>query len=273
MDHPTILIIHSNTFPLHSNRSSITTMLFNTLVALLASTAAIAAPMKATVKRDATSDLITQVKAADTAAQRNQILAANGGNASFVFDFANPLPAAVTSSPAGSLIVAAGTTAPFLTDVNAALGFVTIQPCGLILPHLHPRADEFIFTTNGTIYTQFISETGGVLVENTLNTLGSTLFPKGSIHLEYNPECTPASFVAAFNDNDPGVSFIAANFFSLEDQLVIANLGGDTVVSGADLASIRQAIPQGLATGVEQCIQKCGIKPYAKRSIKEVYGQ
>jgi Cupin len=250
-------------------------MLLNALLAVLASTAAFAAPIGDVpiIKRDVTSDLIASLRAADSAAQRSQILAAAGGNASFAFDFANPPPAAVVSSPAGKLVAATGNVAPFLTDINAALGLVTIEPCGLILPHIHPRADEFIIVTNGSIFTQFITETGAVLVTNTLNTLGSTIFPQGSIHFEYNPGCTPATFIAAFNNNDPGISFVAANFFSLDDQVVIASLGGEAVVSGADLASIRQALPEGLATGVEQCIQTCGIQPYSKRSLKEVFGQ
>jgi oxalate decarboxylase/phosphoglucose isomerase-like protein (cupin superfamily) len=250
-------------------------MLVQTLVALLASTAALAAPLSETPakvdKRDATSDLITQLKAANGAVARNQILAA-GGNASFTFDFTNPPAAAVVSGPAGKLVQATGSTAPFLTDVDAAMAIVTIEPCGLILPHLHPRGDEFVLVIEGEVYTQFIAETGAVLIENELKTLGATLLPKGSIHLEYNPTCKPATFVAAFNTNDPGVSFVAANLFSLEDQLVIAALGGDAVVSGADLASIRHALPKGLATGVAECVKKCGIKPYSKRSLKEVYG-
>jgi len=250
-------------------------MLVQTLVALLASTAALAAPLSGTHakvdKRDATSDLITQLKAADNAVQRNQILAA-GGNSSFVFDFTNPPSAAVVSSPAGQLVQATGSTAPFLTDINAAMAVVVIEPCGLVLPHLHPRADEFVIVIEGEIYTQFIAETGAVLIENELKTLGATLLPKGSIHLEYNPTCQPATFVAAFNNNDPGVSFVGANLFSFDDQLVIADFGGDAVISGADLESIRQALPQGLATGVAECVSKCGIKPRSKRSLQEVYG-
>jgi Cupin len=252
-------------------------MLLNALLALLASTAALAMPVNNDiVKRQAPlnqTELILALEQAGSAVARNQLLAQNGGNASFVFDFANPPAAAVVASPAGKLISATSGSFPALVDVNAALAVVTIEPCGLILPHLHPRADEFVLVTQGQIFTQFIAETGAVLVSNTLNTLGSTLLPKGSIHLEYNPTCAPATFVAAFNSNDPGVSFVAANFFSLEDQLVIASLGGDAVVSGADLASIQAAIPQGLATGVQACVQKCGIQPYAKRSLKEVFGQ
>lgn len=112
-----------------------------------------------------------------------------------------------------------------------------------------------------------------MLVSNTLEAFDATIFPKGAIHLEFNPTCEPAQFAAYFNTNDPGVSFVAANLFSLEDQLVIATLGGDAVVSGADLASIQQALPPKLATGVQECVSKCGITPYGKRSLAEVFGQ
>ena len=244
-------------------------MLINALVALLASTAAFAAPA---VKRQS-SDLIKDLELAGSAVARNQILAKNGGNSSFMFDFANPPEGAGLSSPAGKVVQANGGTFPALVGVDASLTLVTIQPCGLILPHTHPRADEFIVVTQGEIFTQFIAETGAVLITNELKTLGSTLFPKGSIHLVYNPTCQPAQVVAAFNSNDPGVSFVANNLFELKDSQVIAALGGDAVVSGADLESIRKAIPHPVATGVEQCLQKCGIKPYTKRSMKEVFGQ
>jgi len=99
------------------------------------------------------------------------------------------------------------------------------------------------------------------------------MFAKGSIHLEFNPGCEAATFVAAFDDNDPGVSLIAPNFFSLEDQLVIASLGGDMVFSGADLASVQHGIPASAIYLVEECVQRCGIKPNAKRSIGEVLGR
>ena len=222
-------------------------MRLNILFTLLASTGALAAPLGQITKRDATSDLIAKLRNAGSAVARNRILADSGGNASFAFDFANPPPTAVVTSPAGKLVSAGGSTAPFLTGVDAAMAIVTIEPCGLILPHIHPRGDEFILNIQGTIFTEFIAETGAVLVQNKLNKFGSTLFPKGSIHLEYNPTCEVSTFVAAFNSNDAGISFVSANLFSLEDQLVIASLGGDAVVSGADLASIRKALPAGIA--------------------------
>ena len=244
-------------------------MILNAFITLLASTTAFAAPA---VKRQA-NNINTQLQLAGSAVARHQILAQNGGNASFAFDFANPPAGAAISSPAGKLVSANPATFPELVSYDFSLAVVTVSPCGLILPHIHPRADEFIFVTQGEFLTQFIAETGAALVENKLNIMGSTLFPRGSIHLEYNPTCQTAQFIAAFNGNDPGISFVANNFFALDDQLVLASVGGEAVVSGADLASIRKAIPPPIATAVEQCLKKCGINPYVKRSLKEVFGQ
>jgi hypothetical protein len=242
-------------------------MLLKLALALVASATALAAPLgNEHVKRG--GDLTAALKAADTAAERNQLLAATG-NSSFMFDFANPPAAAVISTPPGKLISANPTTAPFLVDIDFSLAVVEVGPCGLILPHLHPRNEEFILVTQGEFVTQFIQETGAALITNDLKQWGATLFPRGSIHLEYNPTCSPSTFIAAFNGGDPGISFIAANFFSLEEQLVIANLGGETVVSGQDLATIQHAIPAGIAVGVQECLTKCGIKPNKKRSLVE----
>src|SRR6202035_3912998 len=116
----------------------------------------------------------------------------------FAFDFANPPAAAVVATPGGKLIAANGETFPYLTGLKTSLAIVEVSPCSLILPHLHPRAEEFILVTQGEFFTQFIAETGAPLISNELKTLGSTLFTKGSIHLEYNPTCDTSTFIAAF---------------------------------------------------------------------------
>jgi Cupin len=135
---------------------------------------------------------------------------------------------------------------------------------------LHPRGDELFLVIEGTIFTQFISEAGGALISNEFEVGGATMFPKGSVHYEFNPKCSPASFVAAFNSNDPGVTFIASGLVSLEEQIVIAALGGEAIVSGEDLASIVEHVPQGLATQVQQCLITCGLSRRGKRSLSEV---
>ena len=76
-------------------------------------------------------------------------------------------------------------------------------------PHTHPRATEFLYLVNGNLEAGFIEENGARFVINTLSAGQGTLFPKGSIHYQLNPGCEPVTFVAALNDEDPGVSQIA----------------------------------------------------------------
>jgi hypothetical protein len=244
--------------------------MLSTLILALAATAAFAVPLDGPTKRD-TPDLLTRLHNANSAVERTLILA-EGGNASFTFDFTKPPKGAEIDSPGGKVVSANGQTFPFVAEMDTSLTVVTIAPCGLVAPHLHPRGDEFSLVTEGRILSQFITETGSIIVTNELPTYTATVFPKGSIHVEYNPDCTEAKFVAAFNNNDPGISLIAPNFFALNDEYVITTLGGETIFSGADLASVRNGIPKAVIYGVESCLKKCGIVARAKRSVAEVMG-
>jgi len=76
-------------------------------------------------------------------------------------------------------------------------------------PHTHPRATEFLFLVNGQMDVGFIEENGARFVGNTLTQGQGTIFPKGSIHYQLNLGCEPITFVAALNDEDPGVNQIA----------------------------------------------------------------
>jgi len=86
-----------------------------------------------------------------------------------------------------------------------------------------------------------------------------TVFPQGALHTEFNPDCTPAVFVAGFPDEDPGVQQAVQTFFGLEDDIIQAALGGDGMVDGMDLDAFKAVIPVNVALGVESCLQKCGI--------------
>lgn len=86
-----------------------------------------------------------------------------------------------------------------------------------------------------------------------------TIFPQGALHTEFNPDCTPAVFVAGFASEDPGVLQVAQGFFGLEDDIVRAALGGEAF-AGQDLEKFRTAVPANVAQGVEACLVKCGIQ-------------
>ena len=84
-----------------------------------------------------------------------------------------------------------------------------IRPCGMNSPHTHPRATELLYVVNGELEAGFIEENGARFVVNTVSQGQGALFPKGSIHYQINLGCEPLTFVAALNDEDPGVSQIA----------------------------------------------------------------
>ena len=54
---------------------------------------------------------------------------------------------------------------------------------------------------------------GAAFIMNEVHKNQVAVFPKGAIHFEQNLNCVPATFVAAFNSEDPGVLTIANDFF------------------------------------------------------------
>jgi hypothetical protein len=69
----------------------------------------------------------------------------------------------------------------------SAIGY--LDPCGLNLPHTHPRATEINFPINGTLRTGFLAENNARFVFNDVPAGSVTVFPKGAIHFEMNMDC------------------------------------------------------------------------------------
>lgn len=138
------------------------------------------------------------------------------------------------------------------------LGF--LGPCGFNTPHVHPRAAELNIVVQGRLKGSVTAENGARHMNHTLNKFHMTVFPQGALHTEWNPDCTPAVFVAAFPSEDPGVQQAAQTFFGLEDDVIKAALGGgDGSVNGQDLDKFKALIPANVAKGVESCLLACGI--------------
>lgn len=89
-----------------------------------------------------------------------------------------------------------------------------------------------------------------------------TPFVQGSVHTQYNPDCEPATFVAAFAAEDFGTGQVIDETFALSDDLIAATFGQS--IAGEDIDRVRAAIPRSIALGVDECLKKCGIK---KRSF------
>jgi hypothetical protein len=161
--------------------------------------------------------------------------------------------------PGGKTVKADRDTFPALIGSHASMTLGFLSPCGFNTPHVHPRAAELNIVVQGRLMSSVTAENGARHMNHTMGLYQMTIFPQGAMHTEFNPDCTPAVFVAAFPDEDPGVQQAVQTFFGLEDEIIQAALGGDGSVNGMDLDSFKAVIPANVALGVESCLQKCGI--------------
>lgn len=233
---------------------------------------AIIPPMVPINTREGNDDLIAKLMTAPTQVERIKLLNQPGD---FVFDFNEGSSASSTETKGkgGLSIGATSKTMPALIGNGESMTVGFLGPCGMNTPHVHNRATELNIVVQGRLVTNFVGENGAAPVANTLSRFQMTVFPQGAIHQEFNPDCEPTVFVAAFNDADPGVQTIAQNFFSLRPDVISATLGGPQTLNGEDIESFRKMIPANIALGIDACLNKCGIKRNAKRSIDEIMAE
>ena len=200
-------------------------------------------------------NIINSLELAATEKDRVNLITNDGD---FVYDFNNAPSSAITTGKGGHTVKADREVFPALigTGVSMTLGF--LGPCGFNTPHTHPRSSEINVVVKGSLVTEFTLENGAHTVTNRLKENQMTVFPQGALHTEFNPGCTDALFVAGFASEDPGVQQAAQTFFGLNDDIVEAALGQDTI-DGATLEKFRSIIPPNVAEGVEKCLQQCHI--------------
>lgn len=135
--------------------------------------------------------------------------------------------------------------------------------CSFSTMHIHPRAAELLLIFTGRAINYRIPE-GGVLdangtarvMENELTPFAMTLQPQGAFHTTYNPDCTPASGIAAFNAEDEGRTTIADSFFALPDSVIESQLGEGLKASQTD--GVRMAIEKRINLA-QDCLKRCNM--------------
>jgi oxalate decarboxylase/phosphoglucose isomerase-like protein (cupin superfamily) len=177
----------------------------------------------------------------------------------FVFDFnksANISGApGVTTGKGGSTVSATAKTFSALIGHKIAMTVGFIGPCGINLPHTHPRATEINFIVKGSFRAGFIMENGARLIVNNISAGMATVFPQGAVHFEQNIGCSSAMFVAGFNNEDPGVQTTSTVYFGLPPD--IAGIGIDE--SAGQVGSIVEQLVKNPALGVAECRERCGL--------------
>ncbi|KAI0750705.1 RmlC-like cupin [Daedaleopsis nitida] len=197
------------------------------------------------------AEQVAALRAAPLQVDRVKILA---DDKDFVFDF---LKANATKGGGGSTVGATAGNFPALVNNGMAMTVGFLGPCGMNTPHTHPRATEFLYVVNGTLTSGMIPENGARLVYNTLEAGQAQIFLQGSIHYQQNELCDPVVFVAALNNEDPGVLSAAQRYFGLPSDVVAASLGD---IGVEEVVGIEHMIPDNIALGRQECLDRCGLK-------------
>ncbi|RSH91577.1 hypothetical protein EHS25_009876 [Saitozyma podzolica] len=136
----------------------------------------------------------------------------------------------------GGVILADNTIFPGVVGngLSWLVGF--LGPCGMVAPHNHPRATEYLMNIAGP-----------------LSPLDRRA-PLGSVHYVSNEGCDPALIAAAFNSETPGVGFLSSMYTAFDPETIDAAFGnaGATIFNTTD-------IPGAVNLGHQSCLQRCGI--------------
>jgi hypothetical protein len=246
------------------------TKLLNAFVAALAlgTTNAFPTPMGNSPKDN--TDLIAQLITTPTQVKRyRKLLTDESGNKllegdrltnATIWDFEQN-GSAIPGGQGGAASSANLETFPYLIDSGVTLTMGILGPCGIFLPHVHPRANEFFVVTDGQVDFGTLLELG--LYDNlapnpeiggTLTKNKGTLFPKGSVHFQVNnnPDCKPATIYTALTSEDAGSTPV------LMDPLPgNATVGMRKRVDAGDFESVRAVTPLHITKIVDECLARC----------------
>ncbi|OSX60257.1 hypothetical protein POSPLADRAFT_1040522 [Postia placenta MAD-698-R-SB12] len=232
-------------------------MLASSLLALAFATAG------ALAQTTATASLVQELELATDHVDR---IADLPQDSEFVFDFLNP-PGGVVQGAAGHLVLASVSDFPALVGNGIALLAGFLGPCGMNTPHMHPRATEFLYQVNGSIQSGMLTETGSRFIMNNVTAGKAMILPQGSIHFQFNDNCEPVQFVSALNSEDPGTLLAAQGLFGLPPSIVAASLGE---IGVEEVAGLAEKIPDDVAFGSAECIQRCGINIGVQPTAEQV---
>lgn len=89
-------------------------------------------------------------------------------------------------SPTGAVINADAATFPAVTGLGSSVALLKLAPCGMLPPHLHPRATNIVTAITGNTTTWMIGENGVGVRKVELLPMMVTVFPQASLHMMQN---------------------------------------------------------------------------------------
>ncbi len=171
----------------------------------------------------------------------------------FVYDRLNKTP---TLGEGGQGYFMTLDTFPALKGMGVSASTFDMLPCGIILPHIHPRGNEIFYSLKGGFLTGFLEENGGRYIENNITVGQAVVFPQGLVHFVQNLGCQNATFLAMYSDEDAGGLTISTRLFDITNQQVLTSTfnQAESVIN-----SIRSTIRSTPAAGVGECRKRCGL--------------
>ena len=144
-----------------------------------------------------------------------------------------------------------------LAEPGESQFLTAVKPCGILLPHVHQRANEFYSVIFG-IMDAGISQENGAAQDITFDVNPGEVFvvPQGLMHHNHNDQCFPNVFLQSFSSSDPG----ALNVIGALAAMGAGSEAGAAAIaaSGADLV---EASPQGAFALDQACLKRCHLPP------------
>ncbi|KAH7304391.1 spherulin-1B [Stachybotrys elegans] len=194
-----------------------------------------------------------QLLLAETTSDRINLLR---DDSQFVFDFNQSQN---ESENNGEFVVASRGTFPALIGTGTGMAVGRIGPCGLHKFHVHPRSAELQLVVQGRLVTEMVSGNNADgtrrVIRNEIGPYQMTPFYQGSVHTQFNPDCTNVTFVSSFASEDFGTEYMFDQLFAFSDDVIGASFG--QMLAAEDVDILRREIPASVAFGVKQCLQQC----------------
>jgi oxalate decarboxylase/phosphoglucose isomerase-like protein (cupin superfamily) len=90
------------------------------------------------------------------------------------------------NSQTGAVIIADAASFTALTGHGMTISLLKLAGCGMLPPHLHPRATNLVIAITGNTTTWMMGENGVKTVQTELTSMKMTIFPQGSLHVMQN---------------------------------------------------------------------------------------
>ncbi|CAO2654375.1 Nn.00g111080.m01.CDS01 [Neocucurbitaria sp. VM-36] len=162
------------------------------------------------------------------------------------------------NSAVGAVITADAATFPALTNLGISIALLKLAPCGMLPPHLHPRATNLVTAITGNTTSWMIGENGVKTMRVDLIPMRMTIFPQGSLHVMQNNDCEPALLISALNSDDSGTLNILPSLWTVPQDIIQAGFG-DFALNTEDLGRYIPEVGTGAIIGSAECQQRCGI--------------